>query len=129
MLLKSKLSIEESRAKVVVSLQGGAQDQCVVLGPQYVVHGQPMLLILTEKKISMGTDSDVVNQTGQVMFKFDGKALSLKDKRILYDGHRNQLATMTQKVMIPHASCFMVTSSRLDFHGTCQEDPDYWQLM
>jgi len=41
--------------------------QHVLVGQQYVVQGhQPTVLILKEKSISMGTDSDVTNQHGQV---------------------------------------------------------------
>ena len=36
----------------------------------------------------------------QVVFRFDGAALSFSDKRVLYDAHKNVVATMKQK-----ASC------------------------
>jgi uncharacterized protein YxjI len=71
----------------------------VLVGQQYVVQGnQPTVLVLKEKKISAGTDSDVYNQQGQIIFKFDGYALSMKDKRVLYDAHKNQILNMTQKM-------------------------------
>ena len=39
-----------------------------LVGQQYVVQGhQPTVLVLKEKSISMGTDSEVMNQQGQVI--------------------------------------------------------------
>lgn len=54
----------------LLQMQGYGQSvpqQHVLVGQQYVVQGnQPTVLILKEKNISMGTDSDVTNQHGQV---------------------------------------------------------------
>ena len=33
-----------------------------------------------------------------MLFRFDGKALSISDKRVMYDAHKNVIATMKQKV-------------------------------
>ena len=54
-----------SRHEVVT--QGYSGGHAALVGQQYVVQGnQPTVLILTEKKISLGTDSNVTNQQGQV---------------------------------------------------------------
>ena len=68
------------------------------LGPQFLVQGNPLVMILKEKKFSIGSDSTVTTQSGEVLFKFDAKALSLKDKRVLYDRNGTVVATMNQKV-------------------------------
>ena len=51
-----------------LDMQGyGAGMQHVLVGQQYVNNtGQPTVLILKEKNISMGTDADVMNTQGQV---------------------------------------------------------------
>lgn len=36
----------------------------------------------------------------QVIFNFDGKAMSLKDKRNLYDHNKQLIVNMTQKVWL-----------------------------
>ena len=46
------------------------QQSHAIIGQQWVnTTGQPVVLVLTEKKISMGTDSDVKNSAGQVRLK------------------------------------------------------------
>ena len=60
-------------------MQGyGGGMQHVLVGQQYVnTTGQPTVLVLKEKNVSMGTDSDVTNTQGQVC------RLSMQD----YAGH------------------------------------------
>ena len=41
----------------------------------------------------------------QVLFNFDGKALSLKDKRNLYDHNKQLIVNMTQKVSFFLLTC------------------------
>jgi hypothetical protein len=62
-----QLASDQRKLSVGVMQGYGGQQQHVLVGHQYVVQGyQPTVLILKEKNISMGTDSDVTNQHGQV---------------------------------------------------------------
>ena len=48
--------------------------------------------------MKMNNASQSSTNAVQIVFKFDGKALSFNDKRVLYDAHKNVVATMKQKV-------------------------------
>jgi uncharacterized protein YxjI len=92
------------------------------LGPQFLVQGNPLVMILKEKKFSIGSDSTVTTQSGEVLFKFDAKALSLKDKRVLYDRNGTVVATMNQKMFSKHHTWVVSKGSSNIEACTIQQD-------
>jgi hypothetical protein len=55
--------------------------------------------LLKEKLFSWGGDFSIKNEDGDTAFKVDGKVLTLRDKKVVYDGDQNKLCVIQAKLM------------------------------
>ena len=57
----------------------------------------------------------------QILYRFDGKALSFKDQRNMYDHNKHLIVNMTQKVKAQDSSCthsLLVSQTEPTYFGT-----------
>ncbi|KAL1545429.1 protein LURP-one-related 15-like [Salvia divinorum] len=73
-----------------------------VLSPQYCV-GHPVEFTITRKMMTMHAGTfGVTDADGNIVFKVQGKSMSLHDRRVLLDAAGNPLITFQQKLMTAH---------------------------
>ncbi|KAK8604906.1 hypothetical protein V6N13_082371 [Hibiscus sabdariffa] len=73
-----------------------------VLGPQYC-HPQPLDLVIVRKVLTITEGNFAVTDiNGNIMFKINGKFLSIHDRRVIADAAGNPVCTLRPKIMTVH---------------------------
>jgi len=72
---------------------------CQIVGvEQRFVFQQPITLVLDEKRSFSGDDFKIKDENGVSYFKCKGKALSLRDKKVIYDLYDNPILNIQENL-------------------------------
>src|SRR5438270_11274871 len=58
-----------------------------------------MRYLIREKLFALGEDNDIKNDSGQPVYRVDGKALSIRNLMIVYDMSGNEVARVHRKLV------------------------------